>query len=519
MRRPSSPPRGWGRGGVWLGAVLAAALQGCAVGPDFVRPQAPEGAGYAREPLAATAAEVPGPGGAAQHLVASMDIPGQWWTLFHSAALDSLVAQSLAANADLQGAQAALRAADENAAAQQGVYFPALTANFTPSRQRNAVGTIAPTLTSGAPVFNLYNAQVNVSYALDVFGGNRRAVESARAEAEAQRFLLEATYLTLTSNVVAAAIQEASLRGQIAATREIIRIEREQRDLLQRQFELGDVALGDVRAQEAILGQAEAGLPALEKQLALQRNLLTALAGRLPSEEVSQTFELADLELPTELPVSLPSRLVDQRPDIRAAQAQFHAASAEVGVAIANMLPQVTLSGLYGGTSTAVAQLFSPGNVFWAASGTFSQTLFQGGTLLHRERGAVAVMDQAAAQYRSTVITAFQNVADSLRALDADALALNASVRAETASRESLEIARRRVQLGSVGTGFLLNAEQLYQQAVINTLQARANRFADTVALFQSLGGGWWNRVDVAGESLQPLQPLQAPQPPPGERP
>jgi NodT family efflux transporter outer membrane factor (OMF) lipoprotein len=327
-------------------------------------------------------------------------------------------------------------------------------------------------------------------------------VESAEAQAEAQRDQLEATYLTLTSNVVAAAIQEASLRGQIAATRDIIQVETDLRALLQKQFELGDVAWADVRVQDAVLGQAEASLPPLEKQLAFQRDLLTALAGRLPNDEVSERFELTDLTLPQDLPVSLPSRLVEQRPDIRAASAQFHSASAEVGVAIANMLPQVTLSGAYGGTSTAFSQLFSPGNIFWSAAGNFSQTLFQGGTLLHRERGAVAAMDQAAAQYRSTVITAFQNVADSLHALQADADALKASLKAQDAARESLEIAKRQLELGSVGTAYLLNAEQLYQQAVLNTLAARTNRYADTVALFQALGGGWWNRADVASETV-----------------
>lgn len=472
--------------------------QGCAVGPDFVKPAIPKTERYTAEPLPAETVPAAGPDGAAQRFVADMDIPGQWWTLFHSAALNGLIEQTLASNADLQAGQAALRVARENVFAQQGVYFPAVGATFSPSRQRNPVGTLAPTLTSGQPVFNLYNAQVNVTYVLDVFGGNRRLVESAEAQAESQRFQLEATYLTLTSNVVAAAVQEASLRGQIAATVQIIQAETAERDLLNKQFELGDVAFADVQAQEAILAQAQATLPPLQKQLAQQRNLLTALAGRLPQEEVSQTFELGQLELPLEIPVSLPSRLVEQRPDVRAALAQFHSASAQVGVAIANMLPQVSLTGAYGGTSTAFSQLFNSGNVFWSAAATFSQTIFQGGTLLHKERGAVAAMDQAAAQYRSTVITAFQNVADSLRALQSDAEAMQSTLRAQDAAAQSLELARRQVELGAAGAVVLLNAEQLYQQAVIAALQARANRYADTVALFQSLGGGWWNRTDVA---------------------
>jgi NodT family efflux transporter outer membrane factor (OMF) lipoprotein len=477
--------------------TVMALVAGCAVGPDFVPPAAPVVSGYTPEPLVPQTASADVAGGEAQRFVQDSDIPGQWWTLFHSPPLNDLIEQALKTNPNLQAAQAALRQAMESVYAQQGAYYPDIQANFSPSRQRNAVGTLSPTLTSGAPIFNLYAAQVGMSYAPDVFGGNRRQVESLAAQAEFQRFQLEATYLTLTASVAAAAVQEAALRGQIAATDAIVEIERKQLDILWRQYELGAIAIADAKAQEATLAQTEAALPPLKKQLAQQRDLLAALAGRFPSDKLASQFELSTFALPQDLPVSLPSKLVEQRPDVQAAEAQLHVASAQVGVAVANMLPQITLSAAYGGTSTEIGQLFQSNNVFWSLAGSLSQTIFQGGALLHRKRAAVAAMDQAAAQYRGTVIAAFQNVADTLWALHNDADALTASRRAELAASESLDIARRQLQLGAIGYLGLLNAEQTYQQAVINLLQTQANRYLDTVGLFQSLGGGWWNRNDV----------------------
>jgi len=481
----------------YVASAVLVLVTGCAAGPDFHRPTAPRINQYTAESLPAQTSAADTAGGEAQRFVRDLDIPGQWWTLFHSEPLNALIEKSLKANPNLQATQAALRGAMENVYAQQGAYYPAIQASFSPSRQRNAVGTVSPTLTSGASLFNLYTAQVSVSYVADAFGGNRRQVESVQALAESQRFQLEATYLTLTSNVVAAAVLEAALRGQIAATQEVVKIETEQLELLRRNFELGALAMADVKAQEATLAQTEATLPPLQKQLAQQRNLLTALAGRFPSEELAERFELSALQLPQELPVSLPSKLVEQRPDVRAAEAQLHSASAEVGVAIANMLPQVTLSAAYGGTATQIGQLFQTGNVFWSVAGSVTQTIFQGGTLLHRKRAAEAALDQAVAQYHSAVITAFQNVADALRALQYDADALKASLRAERAAAESLDIARRQMELGSISYLTQLTAEQSYQQALINLVQARANRYADTAALFQALGGGWWNRADA----------------------
>jgi NodT family efflux transporter outer membrane factor (OMF) lipoprotein len=476
---------------------LASLLAGCAVGPDFQRPVPPKVTGYTTEGQS----DKSGATGITQRFINDMDIPGQWWALFHSSSLNALIARALKANPDLQAAQAALRVARENVLAQEGVYYPQLQASFSPSRQKNAVGTLAPTLTSGTPLYSLYTAQVGVSYLADVFGGNRRQVESLRAQAEAQRFQFEAAYLTLTSNLVLAAVQEASLRAQIEATETLIKIATEQLDLMQRQNELGSIAVADVVAQRAALAQIQATLPTLRKQLAQQRNQLAALAGNFPSEEPAERFELSALQLPQELPLSLPSKLIEQRPDVRAAEENLHAASAQVGIALANRLPQITLSATTGGTATDFRQMFAAGNVFWSVAGSLTQVLFDGGTLKHRQRAADAALDQAAAQYQSTVITACQNVADTLRALQYDADALRAQEVAAQAATESLDIARHAMALGATSYLALLNAEQTYQQSHIALVQARTNQYTDTVALFQALGGGWWNRVDVAFSS------------------
>jgi NodT family efflux transporter outer membrane factor (OMF) lipoprotein len=460
-------------------AIATTALLGsaCAVGPDFERPAAPDVGGYTSAPL---------------------DIPGQWWTLFHSEALNTLIEEALKNNPTLPAAEAALRQAWENVYAAEGAFFPTAVVGYSPSRNKTATGVTFTGASSGSPYFTLHTAQVVVTYAPDVFGGTRREVESLAATANFQQFQLEAAYLTLTSNVVAAAVQEASLRGQIAATEEIIKIQTGSLDILRKQFELGQVAGADVAAVEATLAQAQATLPPLQKQLAIQRDLLTALIGRLPSQEPAEKFDLASLQLPQELPVSLPSKLVEQRPDIQSAEAQVHSASAAIGVAVAARLPQFTLTGNAGTTANQINQLFiTPGTAFWTVAGNVAQTVFDAGTLLHKQRAAEAVFDQAAAIYRSTVITAFQNVADSLHALQSDADTLKAAYAAERAAFKSLEIARIQLQLGAIGYLGLLTAENTYNTALLALVQAQAARYADTAALFQALGGGWWNRTDA----------------------
>jgi NodT family efflux transporter outer membrane factor (OMF) lipoprotein len=469
-------------------------LAGCAVGPDFERPAAPEVAGYAPE---LKKGDVIAIGDKLQHLEVGQDVPGEWWVIFHNDRLDALIAEALRGNADIAAARAALRAAEENVKAQDGAFFPTVDGSVSPSRNKTATGSLSPASASGNPYYNLYTAQLSVSYSPDVFGLNRRTVESLAAQAEMQRFQLEATTLTVTSGLVAAAVQEASLRGQIAATESIIKAESETLDLLKRQSSLGQIPEANVVTQQAALAQAQATLPPLKKQLAQQRDLVAALTGHYPSDATNDAFELDNLYLPIDLPVTLPSKLVEQRPDIRAAEASLHSASALIGVAIANRLPNLTLTAVDGSAATKVGNLLTPGNGFWSIAANITQPLFDGFALLHKQRAAEAAYDQAAQQYRSTVVNAFQNVADALRALQADAEAVEANLVAERAAAESLAIARKQIELGDVSYLFLLTAQQTYQQAVIARIQAQGNRFADTAALYQALGGGWWNRKDV----------------------
>ena len=481
--------------------AVAALASGCAVGPDFKAPAPPDVDRYTREPLRAQTAATDTAQGAAQHFDAKRDIPGDWWTVFHSRGINALIEESLAANPNLQAALASLRAAKESVYAQQGKFFPTVQANFSPSRQLTSQ-SIAPVLASGENPFNLYTAQVLVSYTFDVWGGNRRMVESLQALADVQRFQVEAAYLTLTSSIVVAAIQDASLRAQIDATNELIAINERMLKLLDDQYKHGLINRSDLAAQEAALAQTRATLPPLRKQLAVQRDLLTALVGRLPIQEPSETFRLATLHLPVDVPLSLPAQLVEQRPDVRAAEEQLHAAGAQIGVAIANMLPNISLSANGGYTATALAGLISPANQFWALAGSATQTVFDGFSLLHQERAAEATFQQAAWAYKATVIAAFQNVADALRALQNDADALKAARDFERAARTSLTLAEQQFRAGNANFIVLLNAQQTYQQARLALVQAQANRLADTAALFQALGGGWWNRQEIVEQKL-----------------
>lgn len=486
-------------------------ISGCAVGPNFHRPTAPAVKRYTPEPLAAKTAKANVTGGESQRFVQGLDILGQWWTLFHSQSLNALVDEAINNNPTLESAQAALRVAQEDVQAQKGSYYPSLSANYTPSRNKTATSTITPVANTGNPFYSLYTGSLSVSYVPDVFGLNRRSVESLQAQAESQRYQLEATYLTLTSNIATAAIQEAELRGQIEATEETIRVATNALDIMRKQLTLGQIAGADVATQETALAQVESTLPPLQKQLAQQRDLLAALAGRFPSEGLVDKFTLDDIRLPMNLPVSLPSKLVDQRPDVRAAEAQLHSACAQIGVAVANMLPNLTLSGTGGSQALAFSQLFAPGTGYFTLAASLTQPIFEGGTLLHRTRAARAAYDQAAAQYKSTVITAFQNVADSLRAIQADADAVRTAIKAEHAAATTLDITRKQLQAGQIAYLSLLNAEQAYYQTLITLVQAKANRLADTAALFQALGGGWWNRSDVVVKKGRGGPPPQKP--------
>src|SRR5580700_7149346 len=497
-------------------AVTAAGLtSGCAVGPNFRKPEPPAGAGYSATALPETSASAAVHGGEPQQFMIGRDIAFEWWELFQSSELDSLVKSAFKANPTLAAAQASLAQAQELVYAQRGFFFPALAAETQAERHKvsgntNSSSTIGVQgngvdllparedphrLPHNLPsYYSFYTAELSVGFVPDVFGGNRRQVESLAAQRDAQRFALEAAYITLASNVVAAAIQEASLRAQLKATRQIIAADEKSLQILRDQFRLGLAMRIDVAAQEAALAQAETLLPPLQRQLEQTRDLLRALVGNLPNQEVSDTFELDALALPPELPLSLPAKIIEQRPDVRAAEAGLHAANAQVGVAVAAMHPQFSITGTVGGNADQIPWLFRGGGSFWTVVGGVTQPIFEGGTLLHAKRAAQAALKQAAAQYQSTVIAAYQNVADTLHASLADAEALAADVEAENSSKVTYDLTRRQMDAGYVNYLTLLSAQTAYSQALLTRVQAQAARYGDTVALFQALGGGWWNR-------------------------
>ncbi len=494
--------RSWSRraspGLAALAALLAAA---CAVGPDFKTPAPPSVSAYVAHPPSATAAVPAIPGGAAQRFAGDTDLPGDWWTLFHSQALNDLIAQALKANPDLKAAQAALRQAHETMLAQRGAFFPSLSAGFSATRTRQS-GDLAPTPANNASQFSLFTPQLSISYAPDVFGLTRRTVEGARAQEQASRFQMLAADLTLTTNVANAAIQDAAINAQIDATRQIVEIETRMIEVLRLQVSKGYAGGLDLAAQESQLAQARAALPPLLKQSAQQHDLIAVLTGRFPVETPQTRFTLESLTLPADLPLSLPSTLVTQRPDVRQAEANLHAASAQIGIAEANRLPNFLLTGDAGSSALAISRVFHSGTGFWDLGAAITAPLFQGGALLHQERAAKAAYQQSAEQYRGAVLTAVQNVADTLAAIEQDAEGLKAAAAAADAARTTLDLSERQYRAGYAGYLSLLSAQQGYQQTRIALVQAQAARFSDTVALYQALGGGWWRRPELAGADL-----------------
>ena len=474
--------------------VAAALIAGCAVGPDFKRPVVSSKNEYTEKPLPSETASAPGLGGNPQQFAIGSDIPEEWWSLFHNEALNRVIRQALDNSPTLTAAQAALREAEENRRAQLGAFFPSLDANFSANRQKFTGASFGQPDQPGS-TFTLYNASVSLSYTLDVFGATRRGLEELKAQVDYQAYLLKGSYLTLTANIVTTAVQEASLRAQIRAVQEILKAQEAQLALVQEQFRLGGAARPDVLSQETQVAQTRATLPPLEKQLSQARHQLALLVGKPPGEAGSlPQFELTDFTLPAELPVSLPSSLVRQRPDILAAEEQLHSACALIGVATANLYPKITLSGNYGWQTTIITDLFSGGTNIWNIGAGLLQPIFRGGELTAKRRAAIAVYDQSEAQYRQTVLTAFQNVADVLRALEQDAITLKAQADAEKSAADSLEVARSQYELGAASYLTLLNAERQHQQSKLSLAQAQGARFADTAALFQALGGGWWNK-------------------------
>ena len=463
---------------VFAGALL---LAGCAVGPDFEPPAPPPVERFTPEKTAD-----PGNG---QRFLEGAEVPARWWTRFRSKRLDELMDEAITHNPTLEAAEAAIRVAQFNALAATGAWFPQIGLNSNSSYNLNSGASTTSTLLQTP--FSYFTKQVQISYTADIWGANLRLVESLDAQRENQLHQKHAAYMTLTANVAKAAIEEASLRGQIAATRRVVDLEQQRLDLLQRQISFGGAAQTDILAQQTALAQARQNLPALESRLAQQRDLLTALAGRYPSDEIGETFDLSQLALPRDLPLSLPSQLVAQRPDIKAAEANVHAASAQVGVAVAARLPNVSLTAGGGTSAIKLDQLFTPATAFYAVAGNVTQTAFDGMTLYNKQKAAEAALSQAQAQYRDTVINAFKNVADSLRALQADARAVASARAAESTSKSYLDKIRSQVVYGGASQLAVVDAQRSYLYAANARVQAEAQRLTDTVALFMALGGGW----------------------------
>jgi NodT family efflux transporter outer membrane factor (OMF) lipoprotein len=491
-------------------AAAAALLAACAVGPNFKAPEPPHTAGFAPAGrLPAETAAAPLPDGRAQRFVDGMDIPGQWWTLFQSAQLNALIERALANSPTLQAAQAALRQANETAAAQRGSYYPSVSGTLESQRQKASGAAFGVPGFPASYYYNVQTASVNVSYTLDAFGGTRRQVEALQAQAEYEQFALEASYLTLTANIVTAAVNEASLRAQVSATDDIARSQQRQLDITQRRVAAGGASRADVLQQQATLQATLATLPPLRSQLAQQRNQLAAYVGDLPADYTGAEFTLDSLNMPQDLPVSLPSKLVEQRPDVREFSALLHQATAQIGVATANMLPQITLSASYGQTASRWADIFSPSSNVYSLIGSLTQPIFKGGQLLHQRRAAVAAAQEAAANYQATVVTAFENVSNTLYALQADADALAAQTIADRTAADSLAMVQAQYKSGAASYVQVLSAEQSQQTAAVALVKARAQRFADTAALFQALGGGWWNRKESLADISK--KPREAP--------
>jgi len=468
------------------------------VGPDFKKPDTPKVGTYTEVPVSSELATAPSIGGSKQSLNPGADIPAEWWSLYRSPELDALIKQALQRNPNLASADATLRAAQENANAVFGsLLFPNIGLGASATRQQITPSTFG--LTSGNPnIFNLYNTSVSVNYNVDVFGGARRAVQSAQAQAEITGFQLEGAYLSLTANIVTTAIREAALRAQYQSNLEIYESQRNLADLIRKQLEIGTASRVDLSSQVSLAASSQIDLLNIDKNLSFTRNQLAVYVGDFPGNAQLAKFDLAKLNLPESIPLSVPSDLVRQRPDIRAAEAYIKSTNALVGVATANLLPQITLSGAMGSQALTTGALFGPNAAIWSVAGGVFQPLFQGGALLAQRRSAIATYEAAVFQYQATVLNAFQEVANALQALESDALALRAASEAERNALEYLNLLEQQYKLGTGSYLAVLIAQRQYQQTKFRLIDVQASRFANTAALFAALGGGWWNRSGPA---------------------
>jgi NodT family efflux transporter outer membrane factor (OMF) lipoprotein len=471
--------------------VLACLLGGCAVGPNFGRPAVPAVTHYTpgADPAQTVTAH-----GTAQHFTPGGKVAADWWRLFSSPKLDAVIEEALAKNPGLEAAQASLRQSEHTLRAGYGIFYPNVAANAAAVRERLSLAKFGET--GASPVFNLFTLSASVSYALDIFGGERRMLEALHAQVDLQRATEQATYLTLIANIVNTVVAEAAYRAEIEATKQLIELQRQQVGLAAVQFKAGTAPYSTVLSLQSQLAANEATIPQLEQKLSQSDDLLATLAGHVPADWDPPEISLADMSLPGELPVSLPSDLVRQRPDILVAEATAHAASANIGVATAALLPSLTLSGDYSANSTTTANLFSAHNRAWDFGAGLTQPVFQGGTLWFRRKAAIDSYRQATALYRQVVLGAFGQVADTLRALDHDAAALRAQDEALTTAKEALHLVQVNYEAGLATYLDVLSADTQYHQALINDLQATAVRYQDTVALYVALGGGWWSKQD-----------------------
>jgi len=472
-------------------AAVVGMLAGCAVGPDFQRPEPPASSTYlaGAQPSGTVASN--GPGGSPQRFEPGADIPSEWWSLFRSETLDRLVRIALDENPTLAQSRARLAQAREDFNARAGAaHYPAVGAGISAARQKlNPASVGVPNVLEPGP-FTLYNASVSVSYDLDLFGGNRRALEGLMAQVDYRNFELEAARRTVAANVVNAAIRQASLRARIVIVQGLLEAQGRQFAITEERYEAGGVSALDVRNQNLLLDQTRALLPPMERQLAQVTHQLAVYLGREPSEATFGGFDLDGLHLPEEVPLSLPSSLARKRPDIRAAEALWHRACANVGVATADLFPKITVSGSLGSQRTGSGDLLNGVNV-WSIAGNLLQPIFRGGELRARKRSAVAAYDAAAAAYRQTVLQGLQEVADTLSALDRDSLTLQARSDAAGHARVAYGIARQQYLLGGLSHLALLDAQRQLLESEFDRVQAQADRYADTAALLHALGGGW----------------------------
>ncbi len=482
MARPSAKS-------LCIAAAYSLALSACALSPPYRAPQPPAVKHYTAAPAPAKTVAAPGPGGAAQTFVYGAGSEAQWWRLYGSPELDKLVELALKRSPTVAVAAAKLRQAEAATQANEGIFYPQVNGNLSGTRQKNSTASYSGR--GPGNIFSLYNGNVSVTYYPDFFGVNRLVYRGSLAQQDFQRYELEAARLSLTGNVVNAYLGAAAVEAQIAATRAIVAGQKNLLDLVRAQYQAGAAPYLNVVNQQAQVASAEAGLPALEQGLALYRHQLAVLVGSLPADFAVRPAALDELALPRRLPVSLPAELVRQRPDIRAAEAQLRYANAQVGVAVAQMYPTLSLTGSVGQNSLTIGRFLDSMSNIWSLAANLAVPIFRGGTLEAQKHEAQAAFDATLAQYQQTVLGAFQQVADALRAIEHDAQTLQAQARARQAAQEALTLADASYKAGALDYLSLLTAQVQYQTARIAYVRAQAQRYQDTAALFLALGGDW----------------------------